>query len=186
MRDGQREHGAGRQKGRRIAGTRVNRVCDSQVIASGHMDLTTVDGPLTARQCKGTITARSVDGSLELRNVQGDISARTVDGTISLEGVFQTLEAGSTDGSIHATVEPGSRMGGEWSIRSVDGSIRIELPQDFSADLEARTGDGHIRCDYPVTVSGSVDKHRLIGKINGGGNLFKVQSSDGSISIIKF
>lgn len=77
-------------------------------------------------------------------------------------------------------------MGGEWSIRSSDGSIHIELPADFHADLEARNGDGQIKCDYPVTISGSVDKHRLSGKINGGGNILKVQRGDGSISIIKF
>jgi DUF4097 and DUF4098 domain-containing protein YvlB len=78
------------------------------------------------------------------------------------------------------------RMGGEWSIRSADGSIHIELPQDFSADLEARTENGQIKCDCPVTISGSVDRHRLTGKINSGGNLLKVQSSDGSINIIEF
>jgi DUF4097 and DUF4098 domain-containing protein YvlB len=152
----------------------------------GHIDLVTVDGSLTARQCSGTIAARTVDGSLELRNVHGDISARTTDGKLSMDGVFQTLEAQSTDGSIDITVEPGSKMGGEWTVRSTDGSINIELPKDFSADLEARAGDGQIKCDYPVTISGSVDKHRLIGKINGGGSLLKVQSSDGSINITKF
>ncbi len=148
--------------------------------------MATVDGSLTARQCTGTVAARTVDGSMELRNVHGDISARTTDGKLSMDGVFRTLEAQSTDGSIDVTVEPGSRMGAEWSIRSTDGSIHIELPQDLHADLEARTGDGQIKCDYPITISGSVNKHRLSGKINSGGNLIKVQSSDGSINISKF
>jgi len=152
----------------------------------GHIDLATVDGSLTARQCSGTVATQTVDGSLELRNVHGDISARTTDGKLSVDGVFRTLEAQSTDGNILVTVEPGSKMGGEWSIRSTDGSIHIELPQGFGADLEARSGDGQIKCDYPVTISGSVDKHRLTGKINDGGNLLRVQSSDGSINISKF
>ena len=99
---------------------------------------------------------------------------------------YIVMDGGSTDGSIDITVEPGSKMGGEWSIHSADGAIHIELPQDFNADLEARSGDGQIKCDYPVTISDSVDKHRLSGRINGGGNLLKVQSGDGSINIIKF
>ena len=162
---------------------------DGSVVAegfAGHIDLATVDGSLTARQCTGTVTAKTVDGSLELRNVHGDVSAHTTDGKLSMDGVFRTLEAQSTDGSINITVEPGSKLGGEWSIRSSDGSIHIELPPDFSADLEARTGDGQIKCDYPITTSRSVDKHRLSGKINSGGNLLRVQSGDGNINIIKF
>lgn len=162
---------------------------DGAVIAEGFdgkIDLSTVDGSLTARQCSGSLAARTVDGALDLKNVRGDVSARTTDGKIIVDGAFRILEVQSTDGSIDVAVEPDSKMDGSWSIRSVDGAIRIELPSNFNADLEARTGDGHIRCDYPVTISGNPDKHRLSGRINGGGAVLNVQSGDGGIHIIKF
>lgn len=151
----------------------------------GRIDMKTVDGRLTARRCSGQVTARTVDGSLDLTDVRGGVGAHTTDGSLSIAGILQTVDASSTDGHIDIIVEPGSRMAGEWSIHSSDGAIRIGLPQGFDADLDVRTGDGHISCAHPVTIEGRSDSHRLSGKINGGGNLIRIESGDGSVDIIR-
>jgi hypothetical protein len=76
-------------------------------------------------------------------------------------------------------------MARDWSIRTTDGSIRLQLPEGFSADLDAASGDGRISNDHPVTVIGSTSEHKLSGKMNGGGNTLHLRSSDGAIRILK-
>ena len=59
-------------------------------------------------------------------------------------------------------------------------------PQDLAAELYAHTGDGHVTFDYPVTVSGSIDRSRIHGTLNGGGPQLEISSGDGSIRIAKY
>ena len=35
-------------------------------------------------------------------------------------------------------------MRGDWRVSTGDGGVKILLPQDFNADIEATTGDGGI------------------------------------------
>jgi hypothetical protein len=42
-------------------------------------------------------------------------------------------------------------MNGPWSIETADGHVTLRLARDFAANLEARSGDGHISVDLPST-----------------------------------
>lgn len=79
----------------------------------------------------------------------------------------------------------GSKVTSDWNIRSGDGSVTLQLPDDFSANVDLRTGDGHINVSMPVTVEGNLGDKNIRGKINGGGNLLTVHTGDGSIRLEK-
>ena len=151
----------------------------------GHIDLSTVDGQLIAHKCSGQIKARAVDGNLTVDGSKGEIDAQTVDGALTLEGVWEAIDARATDGSINIRALPGSKMRSEWSIRSTDGGIQLRLPEGFAADLDASSSDGDISSNHPITVTGTTSKQRLSGKLNGGGYLLRIHSSDGSIHILR-
>ena len=61
----------------------------------------------------------------------------------------------------------------------------MSLPNDFSADLDAHTGDGRIDLDFAVTMSGSLSSGTIRGKLGGGGQPLTIRSGDGSIYIEK-
>ena len=143
----------------------------------GRLDISTVDGSLTAHACSGQLKARTVDGALQIDGGQGEIDTQTTDGAQSIEGEFESVATHSTDGSIEVRALSGSRMTRDWSIRTTDGSIRLHLPEGFSANLEAVAGDGRISSDHPVTVNGTTSEHKLFGKMNSGGNTLHLQSS---------
>jgi hypothetical protein len=165
----------------------VNSVDGAVVVEgfSGRLAISTVDGSLTAHACSGQFKARTVDGALQIDGGHGEIDTQTTDGPQSIEGEFESLAAHSTDGSIEVRALPGSRMTRDWSIGTTDGSIRLHLPEGFSANLDAASGDGSISSDHPVTMNGATSKHKLFGKMNSGGNTLHLQSSDGSIHIMK-
>ena len=79
--------------------------------------------------------------------------------------------------------EPGSKIAAAWTLQSGDGHVTLSLPSDFAADLEARTRDGHVKVDFPVTTSGNLSGSEVRGKMNGGGAQLRVHTGDGSIHI---
>jgi DUF4097 and DUF4098 domain-containing protein YvlB len=151
----------------------------------GNLELGTVDGNLKATRCAGRIEAQSVDGDVLLDEVTGDVNAQTVDGDLTIDGTLEVLAAKSTDGSIQARVQPGSRVSREWSIRTVDGSITLGVPEGLAADLEINTSDGHIKVDHPLTAGGRVSDQRLEGKLYGGGQPLRLRASDGNVTLTR-
>ena len=76
-------------------------------------------------------------------------------------------------------------LGEEWMLRTGDGSVSLELPENLAADLYCHTGDGHIDVDLPMTTEGRIKGNELRGKLNGGGKLITVHTGDGSINLRK-
>ena len=152
---------------------------------NGRIVVSTVDGDLTVRRCTGNIEARSVDGRLLLEDSGETVKARTVDGNITITGLLKNLEVSTTDGDLDITIEDGSRIEAEWEIRSTDGDIVLRMPEGFSADLDIQTGDGRITNQHAVVISGDVSGRRLKGRMNSGGGLLQIRTSDGDVAISK-
>jgi hypothetical protein len=103
---------------------------------------------------------------------------------MNVRGRFDVLDLHTGDGGIDAEVEPGSKVEAAWSLRSGDGGITLRLPEGLGADLDARTGDGHIVLDKPVTVTGTVSPSAVRGKLGAGGPPLRVETGDGSIRLL--
>src|SRR6202047_108893 len=116
---------------------------------TGTVDLHTGDGSISVDRLKGDIKLRTGDGSIEAHGLDGKVTADTGDGHIKLEGRFDGLNIKTGDGSVEARVDSGSRMNSAWNIRTGDGSVDMTLPGDLQANIDARTGDGHISLGRP-------------------------------------
>ncbi|MBZ5597311.1 MAG: DUF4097 domain-containing protein [Acidobacteriia bacterium] len=157
-----------------------------QVPRSSNLDLHTGDGHITVDDVKGEVRLDSSDGELIARSLDGMLNADTRDGSIRVSGRFDRLDLHTSDGNINAQIASASKMGSSWALRTGDGTITLRLPADFSADLDAHTGDGHVSSDFPITVSGSLKENSLRGRLNGGGALLEVRTGDGDIRLEKF
>lgn len=148
------------------------------------LDLHSGDGSLAVSGIAAPADLSTGDGRIEVSDFSGPLKAKTSDGSMRISGRFDDLNLSSGDGHITCEVQPGSKMSGRWVIRTSDGSLSLRLPNGFAANLEARTGDGHIRINMPITMkSSSSEGHHIEGTLNGGGNLLDIQTGDGSINI---
>ncbi len=148
------------------------------------LNLHSGDGTLVVSGITAPADLSTGDGRIEVSAFSGPLKAKTSDGSMQVSGRFDDLNLSSGDGHITCEIRPGSKMTGRWLIRTSDGGLNLQLPNDFAANLEARTGDGHIRVNMPVTMkSSSSNGHHIEGAINGGGNLLDIQTGDGSINI---
>lgn len=151
----------------------------------GRVDLHTGDGFIELANFKGDMDLESGDGHQEINSVDGKLRAKTGDGHIRASGRFDSLDLNTGDGRIEARVLQGSTMTTGWTIHTGDGSVSLQLPANFAADVDLHTSDGRIEVEMPVTVEGRMGGKDIRGKMNGGGNLLTVRTGDGSIEIEK-
>lgn len=154
--------------------------------AASDLDVHTRDGNLDVSGIQGMQKLRTGDGNAELRGVSGTLDLETGDGNLDIEGRFDTLALHTGDGNIETVVRSGSAMKGGWTLRTGDGNIRIELPSNFAANVDAHTGDGHISSDFPIastTPTSDSDRQDLRGPLNGGGQILQLRTGDGTIQI---
>ena len=66
-------------------------------------------------------------------------------------------------------------------LETSGGNLVVKLPKSISAEVSAQTTGGDVNCDFQF--SGKLREGNLQGKINGGGNLIKLETSGGDIVI---
>lgn len=150
---------------------------------SGLVRVRTSDGGIEAEGLRGELYLRTSDGHIRARGLDGTVEAHSSDGSMEIEGRFDRLDLSTSDGRIEASALPGSHVASGWSLRSSDGSQTLRVPRDLRADLDLRSGDGSVHLDLPVEVTGTVARHALRGRLNGGGALVEMRTSDGSIRV---
>ena len=160
-------------------------VIEIRMPREGKVRLDTGDGEIRLRDLKGEMELESGDGRLEIEGVDGIVRAHSGDGRVLAKGRFDHLDISTSDGRIEAEALPGSAIGQGWSLTTGDGSVTLNVPEKFTADLLIHTGDGHITLDVPITVEGKYETRNIHGKLNGGGGLLNIHTGDGSIRLGK-
>ncbi|HUK91082.1 MAG TPA: DUF4097 family beta strand repeat-containing protein [Blastocatellia bacterium] len=151
----------------------------------GRLNLHTGDGAIRLANFRGDMQLETGDGRVEIDSVDGTLNAKSGDGHITVVGRFDSLNVTTGDGHIDARALAGSTMASSWTLHTGDGSVRLGLPETFSAELDLHTSDGHIDVGVPLTVQGRLGQKNIHGKLNNGGALLTVHTGDGSIHLEK-
>jgi hypothetical protein len=127
------------------------------------------------------VRVSTVNGRVEVDGVLGSVHASTVNGSVDLAGVGGPVEASAVNGSVEADVarvDPSSRS----ELRTTNGSVRLTLPRDASAELEAHTVNGSVHCDFDLPGAHK-SRRRLEGRIGAGGARFELGTVNGSARV---
>jgi hypothetical protein len=122
----------------------------------------------------------SVNGGIDARDLDAQASLHTVNGSINLTTAGHA-DAKTVNGSITA------RLGrADWQdellLKTVNGSIELFLPAGADADLQAKTVNGKIKSELPVTVH-ELSRRSLHGTIGNGGRTLTIETVNGSIDL---
>jgi hypothetical protein len=153
----------------------------------GDLSLSTSDGGVTLDHVSGNLRIKSSDGHVKVTDAEGAIDAHTSDGNLTVDGIFHALALHTGDGTLDVNLREGTQLAGASTIQSSDGSVTVRVPQNFAADLNVHTSDGHVDCSLPLTMdhfqSGEEHGRELRGKLNGGGTPLSIHTSDGNVKI---
>jgi hypothetical protein len=152
---------------------------------NGRIDVYTGDGSIHGNRLGGEMKFATGDGSIRITEASGTLNAQTGDGSVNIEGALTGVAVHTGDGTVRLVAAPGSEPRDDWSISTGDGSVTLDLPDAFNADLDARTGDGRISVeDIEVAgVTGKMSKNSLRGQIGAGGRPLRIRTGDGSITL---
>jgi len=170
----------------------VVRTGDGSVIAErldGRLELRSGDGSIRVLEPSGNLLVETEDGSIEIEDAAGHVEARTGDGSVRLSGTPEGVRIRSGDGSIIVRVRDGAVMAEDWLVVTADGSITLELPDDFDAEIEAEPGsDSRVRSElsFASSVGGTREQRTLRGTLGEGGHRLSVRTSDGSIRLNRY
>lgn len=144
--------------------------------------LHTVNGKISVQGIDGAIDAESVNGVVALAGDTGPFKAQTVNGKITAE-IGRLLNAASfltTNGSIDLDVD---QCAASATARTNNGAVRMILGSDFSGQIDAKTNNGRVRCDFPVAAERQSRK-RIKDVIGSGSDVVvKLRSLNGSIHL---
>jgi DUF4097 and DUF4098 domain-containing protein YvlB len=153
------------------------------------LELRTGDGSIHTIETAGNLLVESGDGSIQMEEVAGQVEARTDDGSVRVSGVPEALRIRSGDGSVVVRIRNGAVMSADWMIATSDGSISVELPDDFNAQIEADPGaDSRVRNELTLVDSsgGTRDQRTLRGTLGEGGHRVVIRTGDGTVRLIRY
>lgn len=130
-----------------------------------------------------TFVGTTVNGGVDVEGLASDVRLKTVNGSIRV-GTSGAAEANTMNGSITAVIESDDRFGGV-DFKTMNGSIKLTLPDDISAEFSGGTMNGSISSEFPLTISGTRGPRKLSGVIGAGGEMIRVESMNGSVRILK-
>jgi DUF4097 and DUF4098 domain-containing protein YvlB len=148
-----------------------------------NLDLETGFGDVTASGLQAKSRFNTGFGHVRMTNYDGALQAQSGFGDLTANGRFDSLVLKTGYGHIHAEAGHGSHLTGAWRLSSGFGDVSLRLADDLNAALHASTGFGHVSSDYPITISGSMERSSLNGRIGSGGPPLELETGFGSVHI---
>ncbi len=172
----------------------------------GPAHLKTSNGAIRVFQVHGEVEARTSNGGIEVRELDGNGNLHTSNGSIRADAAHGSFEAQTSNGGIEATLVDAAT---NWPVRvhssngrveltlkgarlpdvragSSNSSVTLRLPEQANARVHASTSHSSITSDFPVLTGGrEARRHEVDGTIGTGGPMIELDTSNGSIKILK-
>lgn len=123
-------------------------------------------------------TGKSVNGGVYAESLGRYVDASSVNGSIRVS-TRSWASASSVNGSIEARLGRAD-WSGDLEFKTVNGSVKVELPANASTEVSFNSVNGHLDSDFPLTVQGSIGRHSVHGTIGSGGRSLEIKTVNGS------
>lgn len=111
-----------------------------------------------------TTTLHSSSGSINIDMFSGDLKSDSSSGDIKIQYA-----------DFHNNID----------MHSSSGEIVLKFPKSAEFRLDASASSGDVTCDFPITVSGKNNDHKLQGVVGSDKNNIRLDVSSGDIKILQ-
>lgn len=150
---------------------------------NGAVHAHTSNGGVQLTQVHGDMDVTTSNGGIELNDATGNMVLRTSNGHIQAEHVSGPVSADSSNGSI--TIAFNVPPKNDVHASTSNSSIEVSMPDASAVRVRANTSNGSISSDWDLSAQGEKTKNHLEGSIHGGGALLDLETSNGSIKLVK-
>jgi hypothetical protein len=128
------------------------------------------------------LTLHTTNGGVDLEDVHGRMDFGTTNGGVSMKRVSGDVEGETTNGGVHIELSGDHWDGEKCDVHTTNGGVRILVPANYSAHLEADTTHGGVDIGFPVTVHGRIGDH-FETDLGSGGKPIRVHTTNGGVSL---
>lgn len=126
--------------------------------------LTTQNGSIKLTGMQSTITFSAQNGSVSLTDLSGQVTGKTVNGSLSIKLGGQQWQGDGLD------------------VETTNGSIRWDVPADYSAQFLTGTTNGSLRTTLPQSDP-KAHRHEVKTVLGKGGQPVKALTTNGSVVV---
>lgn len=160
---------------------------------SGNVSMKTSSGDVTIDRAEGPVSVRCSSGDIKIDEISGDLELNTSSGDVDIKGAGGNVDISTSSGYARVDLINPQAKRDRVSIRSRSGEISLSVPSGINADVDARirlsSRDNYdryeISSDFPLDISENRRYLNGRGKINKGGFLITLETSNDNIFILK-
>ncbi len=127
------------------------------------------------------VSIKGENADVSLDNVQGQFTLENTNGGFRARGLSGSVTASTVNGVIDFDMD---EISGDVKATTVNGPVRIGIPANANATVEARTVNGVVTIDPDLPFTAS-DRQRvlLIGRLGKGGPAITLNTTNGPVSL---
>ena len=157
---------------------------DVSVVASAEVRASSGNGDVRV-SAGGPAHASSGNGEVRVDRAAGPVRASSGNGRVFVATTRGPVNASSGNGDIDVTMDAIADVADDMELSSGNGTITVTVPADFAGELDASTASGRFYSDFPITIRGRMDPHRVRATIGRGGRRLSMRSGNGDVELKK-
>ena len=128
------------------------------------------------------LSLEAYNGGISIADVSGRIDFTGHNGGVVLKRVGGSVRGGTMNGGLVVELDGAGWNGEVLDVKTTNGGIVMAIPENYSANLQTGTVNGHLSIDFPVTVQGRIGKELAVNLGNGGATV-RVMTTNGGVKI---
>jgi len=141
------------------------------------------NGVISVSDLVSNVNAVGINGPISLCNIEGQVTAQTVNGPVSIENSrISNLKLKTVNGPLKCYL---TELTGQVGLQSVNGSIRMALPDDASVNMCITTMMGSIKISSEF-IPNLRTSRKICCVLNNGDHNTNIKTSTGSVTITTF
>jgi hypothetical protein len=129
-----------------------------------------------------SLTLNTSNGGVTVQDLRGEVRFRVRNGGVSLANVGGDIKGETTNGGLNVELTGDRWNGAGLDVETTNGGVRLDIPANYSAELETGTTNGRLNIDFPITVQGLVGR-RITTTLGSGGPKIRAMTHNGGVSI---
>ncbi|HUC28760.1 MAG TPA: DUF4097 family beta strand repeat-containing protein [Candidatus Acidoferrum sp.] len=123
-----------------------------------------------------------INGGLDVSGMSGEVRASCINGRLEAHDLAGRARLSTVNGRLEARFD--QLDGRDLELNSVNGTVKLTIPSDSRAEVEANTVSGGIENDFGLHVNHHrIIGHDLRGELGSGGAHIHLQNVNGRIEI---
>ena len=127
------------------------------------------------------IDASNTNGLVVVSDFSGKVRARTTNGGVTGKGLSGGVDAAATNGRVN--IELAAVGSDPIALRTTNGGVSLTVPESAKADISAAVTNGGISVTGVKLEISEQSRRRLEGKLNGGGTLIDLRTTNGGVRL---